>query len=400
MALDEAKVEKQLGDALTSMEAQKKSIDAFIAEQSKEAKEGKETTAKAVELAQKATDELETAFKRIKEIEQQVAEGIKAGKVEATETFGELFAKSESVKNFFAGNVARARFSSEKGLNIGGLEAKNTIVNSDATTAPQRNPGVIPGISNRLTALDLIPSLNTTANVIESTREATFTNSAAETTEGSAKPQSAITFELLTTNIATIATWLKISKQLAADAPALASYINIRLAYAVNKRRDQQIIIGDGTPPNVSGITDTGNFTAFVPVSGGTKLDGIAAMIAELEAKGYTATGVMMNPRDLWAINTLKTTDGLYIFGDPHRGPVTGPWGLPTVTNVSVPVGKAIVADFAEAYQWWNRQGTVVEMFEQDEDNVQKNLVTIRAETRGALETRLPGASYYGSMQA
>ena len=31
-----------------------------------------------------------------------------------------------------------------------------------------------------------------------------------------------------------------------------------------------------------------------------------------------------------------------------------------------------------------SREGTVVEMFEQDGDNVEKNLVTVRAETRGA----------------
>jgi len=392
----ENKIEEQFKAALDGLAAQKKTVDTFIAEQEKLSKEGKETVAAAVKFGQENAEQLEKAFKRLTDIEQQVAEGIKAGKAEVKESFGELFAKSEAVKNFFEGKTARARMEvATKSV----MESKNTVTQTDATTGPQRNSGIIAGASFRLNALDLIPSLNTTANVIESTREATYTNSAAETSEGSAKPQSALTFELVTTNIATIATFLKISKQLAADAPALASYINARLAYSVEKRRDQQIIIGDGSTPNVSGITDTGNFTAFTPTSAQTtKLDGIAAMAAALESAGYYANGVMLNPADLWAINTSKDSQGQYLFGDPRRAPISGPWGLATVSNVAVPLGKAIVADFFEAYQWWNRQNTVVEMFEQDEDNVQKNLITIRAELRGALETRVPAAARYGSM--
>lgn len=389
------KIEEQFKAALDGLAAQKKTVDDFIAAQEKLSKEGKETVASAVKFGEENAAQLEKAVARIKDIEQQVAEGIKAGKTEVKQSFGELFAASEQVKKFFEGSQARARLE----VKTADVMNKNTIVNTDSTTAPQRVVGVIPGARDRLTALDLIPSLNTTANVIEHTREATFTNSAAETAEGSAKPQSALTFELVTTNIATIATFLKISKQLASDAPSLASYINARLAYAVEKRRDQQIIIGDGTTPNVSGITDSGNFTAFTPTSViTTKLDGIAAMAAQLETAGYYANGVMLNPADLWAINMLKDSTGQYVFGDPRQSPVAGPWGLATVSNVAVPLGKAIVADFFEAYQWWNRSNTVVEMFEQDEDNVQKNLITIRAELRGALETRIPAAVRYGSM--
>ena len=44
--------------------------------------------------------------------------------------------------------------------------------------------------------------------------------------------------------------------------------------------------------------------------------------------------------------------------------------------------GKFLVGDFNQAATLWTRQGMTVEMFEQDSDNVQKNLVTIRAERR------------------
>jgi hypothetical protein len=46
----------------------------------------------------------------------------------------------------------------------------------------------------------------------------------------------------------------------------------------------------------------------------------------------------------------------------------------------------------------YNRSGTVVEMFEQDGDNVQKNLITIRAEARLALAVETPAAALYGNI--
>ena len=60
-----------------------------------------------------------------------------------------------------------------------------------------RVPGVVPGASQILTLEALIPALPTASNAIEFTKEASFTNNAAETAEGAAKPESAVTFALV-----------------------------------------------------------------------------------------------------------------------------------------------------------------------------------------------------------
>ena len=57
-----------------------------------------------------------------------------------------------------------------------------------------------------------------------------------------------------------------------------------------------------------------------------------------------------------------------------------------------------MVGAFDQAYQVFNRKGTVVEIFAQDDVNVQKNLVTIRAERRGALASYVPAAVYRGNL--
>lgn len=47
---------------------------------------------------------------------------------------------------------------------------------------------------------------------------------------------------------------------------------------------------------------------------------------------------------------------------------------------------------------FWNRQGTTVEIFDQNEDDVEKNLLTIRAEMRGAFTVFKPAALVYGAL--
>ena len=57
-----------------------------------------------------------------------------------------------------------------------------------------------------------------------------------------------------------------------------------------------------------------------------------------------------------------------------------------------------MVGDFTQAATLWTRQGLTVEMFEQDVDNVQKNLVTIRAERRLGFGVERPAAMCGGSL--
>ena len=44
--------------------------------------------------------------------------------------------------------------------------------------------------------------------------------------------------------------------------PALAAYVDTRMRYGVNQKVDIQLVVGDGTAPNISYTYDTGNYTA------------------------------------------------------------------------------------------------------------------------------------------
>lgn len=378
--------------SIEKMETENKTVLATLQEATKN---NGELSKDAIVKADNAAAEIAKVSASILEMEQKLADNVKAGTA-SPETLGQMVAKSDAYKQFVNGNVQKMRVNANTITGQSGSPA----VNSDTLVQADRLAGIIPGAFRSLRVKDVLPVGTTTSNAVEYTRELAFTNNAAETAEAAQKPESVLTFELVTANVATIAHFIKVSKQVLDDASALESYIDNRLRYGVELRYDNQLLNGNGTGQNISGITDTGNHTAFTPVTGENALDSINRAIQAVQVADYMPTGIMLNPADWHAIERLKvgTSDDRYIIGDPAAALGPRLWGLPVVVTNNLASGKVVVGDFQNAYQVFDRMGTVVEMFEQDSDNVQKNLLTVRAEARGTLATFVPAAVQYGDL--
>jgi HK97 family phage major capsid protein len=353
-------------------------------------KDAKDAIAKADVLAQKLAGQADS----IVALEQKLAEGVVKGK-EDVKTLGQMVIKSDGFKRFASGETNKFRIEANTITGQSGSPA----VNSDTLVPSQRLGGIVPGAFRTLRVTDVIPNFTTNSNIIEYTKESTFTNAAAEAAEGAAKAESTLEFTLSNAPVRTIAHFLKVSKQVLDDAAALQSYIDQRLRYGVELKLETQLIAGAGTGQQISGITASGNYTAFTPVTGDTALDSLNKAIQAVAVADYNATAIMMNPADWHAIERLKDSQNRYIVGNPAGGLLSAAlWGLPVVVSNSVTSGKLIVGAFDIAHGLFRRQATVVEMFEQDSDNVQKNLVTVRGEARAALATFVPAAVQYGNL--
>lgn len=317
------------------------------------------------------------------------------GENNVNNSWGDQFIKSAQYENFVSGNTQKARFEVQN----------NTLTGSDTTVSPDRKPGVVPGAYAPLMLESLFPSAPTSSNAVEFTKESSFTNSAAETAEGTAKPESSLTFDLVNMPISTVAHWIKISKQLAADASALAAYVNNRMVYGVNRRVETQLAVGNGTAPNISGIFDTGNYTAHGLANAALgsslkKLVLIRKIMATMRIAGYVPDAILVNPADLAEIdNELMTSTATGFSGLTIDGAgVTRFRGVPFVDSVGVAADTFAVGAFAQAGTIYNRQGVMVEMSESDSDNFTKNLITLRAERRLALAIEIPGAIIGGDL--
>ena len=371
------------------MDQVKEVISAFEKKAAEITKALEHSGAQTVEFKQtveKMAKEHAELGERLREIEQKAAD--KAASCDKSAlSIGASFVKSAEFQKFKSGESQKARH-----------ELKSTTLGSDATVAPERLAGVVGGAFRSLRLRDVLLSGTTASNSIEITRELAYTNAAAETAEGEAKPESDVDFELVTVPVRTVAHWLKVSRQFLDDAPAVASFIDQRLRYGVEKRIDSQLLAGNGTAPNIGGLTRAGNHSAFTPEAGESAIDSVNRAIYAVWAADYAPTAVILNPADWGKIEREIGTDGQYLLGDPKAGALAQIWGLPVVLTNAMTAGKLMVGAFDIAAQVFNRQGVAVEASESDGDNFTKNLVTLRAEARLALAVYRPASIVFGDL--
>lgn len=313
----------------------------------------------------------------------------------------------ESVGALFTKDAGYAEFQKKTSRGSMGLEVKNTVTNAIANTFSERRPGIVEGAFRVFTIEDLLVSIPTSSNAIDWVRENVFTNNAAEVAEGLQMPQSSITFAPGTMPVQSVAHFVKISRQLAMDNAALAAYINRRMVYGVNLRVENQLVAGNGTAPNLSGLTLASNFTAHgytaasmtaLNLSPTNRFDLIGKMIGDCAAADYPADVVIVNTIDWWTMRLAKDAQGRYILGDPGSSVPPTLFGLPVVASNAMTIDTVWVGSLAQAATKHERESITLDLSDSDENNFQLQLVTIRAMRRLALTVEKPAAARFGDL--
>ena len=339
---------------------------------------------------------------RLVEAEQKLVKNVLTGK-EPMKSLGVLVTTSNEFKAFASGQASRVRIETKHSF---GPRASTTTgqtsspsTNDDTLVMPDRLAGIIPGAFRALRVRDVLPSGPTSSNMVEFTRELAFSNNAAETKEGAQRPESDITYELGLAPVVTISHWLKVTKQVLADSPALASYVDNRLRYGVELRVDNQLVGGNGLGQNLLGMIGAANMTPFVAVSGDTEIDSVNRAKQIIACADYQATAILLNPATWGELERIKDlVTGRYTIGDPTGQIVPMLWGLPVVVTNAMTAGKLLIGAMNIAFQVWEREGVTVEMTNSNDTDFIKGLITISAEERLALAGYRPASVLYGNL--
>lgn len=372
-----------------ALEQHQKSIDSAIAKYEEELKIAGSASNEAKSAVQALSEKFEAT---VTELSQKM-EGMKPQAAPVAESAGAEFIKSEQFRQLVAGDRQNAR-----------LEVKNTVTSGSTTVFPAQNQGIISGDFKPLTIRQLLRAVPVSSNAVYSLREASWTNNAAEVSQGAAKAESALTMEQYNVTIQTVAHFIKVSNQLLQDAPAVMAYIDSRLRDGLAQRVDAQLLNGNGTSPNLSGITDSGNYTAYTATSDDLLFDAINRAKYALWAKGYAPDAVIVNPADWGAAERTREqysagNYGMYLNGVPGTIASANPFGVRIVLSNNMTAGKFAIGAFDQSAVVYNRQGAVVEMGYVNSDFT-NNVVTLRAEERLALAVEKPSAIYYGDFTA
>lgn len=327
---------------------------------------------------------LEALSAQVAELEQKAARG--GGQPERSKSPGQKFVDDEEVKAFLA-NVSGGK---RVGVDV---KAIITSLTTDADGSagdllvPQRLP-IIDPVERKLTVRDLLTPGRTSAMAIQYPKETGFTNSAAVASEsdGSTKAQSELKFDLVTQTVVTVAHFILAHRNILADVPMLASYIDGRMRYGLSYVEDNALLNGAGGA-DLNGIYTqaTASTANLAVIAAPTFLDVLRAAMLQASLANIPPTGIVLNPTDWFKIETTKDTAGAYIIGNPQDGTNRRLWGLPVVETPAMTVDKFLVGAFKYGAQIFDREDARVEVSTEDSDNFRKNLVTILAEERLAL---------------
>jgi len=128
-------------------------------------------------------------------------------------------------------------------------------------------------------------------------------------------------------------------------------------------------------------------------------MEGIFAQITALRSVSFVEPdAIVINPVDWATIRLGKDTAGQYFAGGPFTGAYgnAGPsnvaslWGVKTVITTAIAQGTAFVGGFQECAQIFRRNGIVLDMTNSNNDDFEKDLITLKAEERLALAVYRP----------
>lgn len=312
-------------------------------------------------------------------------------------SMGEEFIKADGFADFAARHAA----SSAKGSFTVPVKAAITSLGTSAgeLIVPQRLPMVMP-VTQRLFLRDLLSWGRTGSSSLEYVRESGFTNNANVVSENptNPKPESDLTFELESAPVATIAHWVRASRQVLSDAAMLASYIDGRLRYGLKLKEEAQLLKGSGVGLNINGIyTQASTYSnPGVAVQGETAIDRLRIALLQVTLAEYDADGIVLSPIDWAAIELTKTLDNAYLFATPTGLAAPGLWGRPVVATQAMDAGDFLVGSFQQGAQGWDREDVSVTVSTEDRDNFVKNMVTILCEERVGLTVYRPEAFVKG----
>lgn len=313
----------------------------------------------------------------------------------------------------FAGRVPeKAHFSTDP------IRVKSLFTGTSSTSGGafivNEQTGIIEQLGRRnLTIRDLISVRRTGSDTVEYVKQDSHTNAAAIVAEatssappttgsalsgplinnpgGGYKPEGAWAYSRVTTSVKTIAEWVPATKRALADAGQLEGLINDELRADIAEAEEGQILSGDGSGENITGILSAGIQTQafatdlFVSVRKGiTKARTVGRVVP---------TGIVMNPADVETVDLAREggATGAYFGAGPFAmGPRTL-WGVPIVESEAMTSGFALVGDFAKAVLW-DREETTISITDSHADFFIRNLVAILAEERVAFGVTRPTA--------
>lgn len=324
-------------------------------------------------------------------------------------SLGEHFVNSAAYRNLLAA-APGGQFGEKSRVQSGAVGYKSLITGlaDDSAGALIQNDwrGLQVGLEvfqRPLTLRDVVTPGNTSSDTVEYARLVSVSNTAAPvpeatgTADGSGvKPESGFTTTRITTPVRTLAHWLPVTKRALSDAAQVRTLIDAFLLYGLEEELEDQMIAGDGTGENFTGLLNVSGIQHQAYDGSESDLN-LLRTLRKARTLVRTIgranpTAYLLNPADMERVDLTVDANGRFYLGGPRAAnQVTPLWSLPVIESEAVPAGTGYVGDWTKAVLWDREQASLT-VTDSHADFFIRNLVAILAEMRAAFGVLQPSA--------
>lgn len=261
----------------------------------------------------------------------------------------------------------------------------------------ERPYGVVRQLYRPTHLLDFIPTAVMEGLAFVYVREAgSLDSGAAETPELSIKPEETgldLSQEGTVTAV-TVAVYKKVARQSLDDLSGLATTLQTRLTYLVERRIESQVVAGTGVGGTIQGVLATTGIGSVPFVTGTPFSDLILQGLTNVRLANAEPDAVLLNPTTYAAMLSQKAS------GSGERldssgafdSPADSIWGVPVIQSSVIGTNQAICADWGRSCTVYVREGLNLRTSDADQDDFVNNRVTLLAESRVGLAIWQPTA--------
>lgn len=307
------------------------------------------------------------------------------------QTVGEAIVKS-LLKQTDGGSIYGLNNRGDVNIDLPVKMVESMITKTDMTTsagwAPEdiRLPGFVE-IPTRPAprVVNILPTFPTTMSTILYMLQSTRTNNAAEAAENAALPEAALVFTETSSEVRKIGQTLPVTVEQLEDVAGLRAILDQQLGNMLAQRLDLQVLVGNGSAPNISGFHDRTSINAQAKGADSVLVALNKAATAVQVTGSANPDNFVMHPSDWETVRLSQTSDGAFLFGPPSQAVAPLVWGLPVTVTTAETEGQALVGDFASYSALYMRRGVTITVTDSHASEFLDDILRIKATMRAAL---------------
>jgi len=262
---------------------------------------------------------------------------------------------------------------------------------------------------------DLFPKSTTKASLLYGVREVGWVNNAAQVKEryaadgvsaatGAATdvygraPRSSINLDPVTYPIGEIAHLLDAHKNILADEPRLRTFINFRMVEGVKYAEDYDLLWSAGDGETVTGLFNTPYVQTFTGAATDKYSVQVRRSITRALLAEYEPSGLIISPAQWEMVEVEEDDNGQFrVAVSVAIGATKRVWRLNVVETTAMPDTRFVVGAFGLGAQLHDREMVSVKVSTENSDNMERGVVTFRADERLAFEVPRPESFVIGT---